>query len=45
MVEIAELIDTKINTKMNEVIQQTDFKIKAAVDPLNDKIDVRKSII
>jgi hypothetical protein len=37
--EITELIDSKINTKVNEVIYQTDMKIKAAVDPINIKID------
>jgi hypothetical protein len=39
MNEITELIDTKINSKMQEVIHQTDVKIKAAVDPINTKID------
>jgi hypothetical protein len=37
--EIHELIESKINAKLNEVVVQTDQKIQAAVDPLNAKID------
>jgi hypothetical protein len=39
MNEISEMIDCRINTKMAEVIRETDVKIKAAVDPLSTKID------
>jgi hypothetical protein len=39
MNEISELIDNRINTKMAEVVRQTDVKIKAAVDPINNKMD------
>jgi hypothetical protein len=37
--DIHELIESKINSKINDVIYQTDQKIKAAVDPINMKID------
>jgi hypothetical protein len=37
--DINELIETRINQKLTEVVVQTDQKIKAAVDPINAKID------
>jgi hypothetical protein len=39
MNEISEMIDTRINQKMAEVVTQTDAKIKAAVDPIHHKMD------
>jgi hypothetical protein len=42
---IAEMIDSRINTKLAAVVHETDQKIKAAVDPLSTKIDLIDSTI
>jgi hypothetical protein len=37
--EISEMIESRLNSKFTEAMKQTDQKIKAAVDPLSQKIE------